>query len=309
MERMPVSQHLHPTKQESDIQKTAASHSQQQPQQATTEQASDLAPQRIPARLTTAFLKKHKPNKKAAGSISLQITRRRQGFHQRGPLFLETTTALAKSSALPHLSQAPTTSAVSVTNISVRMHSQSVRQPKCVRPSGHCTYSGPDPWYQPNPVNQHHPTGASGRSPTYVPATQRPVQASAANSASKRKPKPIAIALENFLSSSKDHQKKIKETAEPTSRVPPAVPDAPRPKMQGPPPTPRITRLPTPDLPEVGGTTFCTCQATSCSKPVHLYTDAQGTKDVCPCNGTNCNKPFHFKMKVQSKKPSAPSTE
>jgi hypothetical protein len=41
--------------------------------------------------------------------------------------------------------------------------------------------------------------------------------------------------------------------------VPPAVPDAPAPRREGPPPTPRISRLPTPDLSDISDGNFCTC--------------------------------------------------
>lgn len=41
-----------------------------------------------------------------------------------------------------------------------------------------------------------------------------------------------------------------------SSPVPPAVPDSPR-RLQKPPPTPRLERLPTPDLPDIAGAYFC----------------------------------------------------
>jgi hypothetical protein len=79
--------------------------------------------------------------------------------------------------------------------------------------------------------------------------------------------------------------------------------------MQGPPPTPRITRLPTPDLPELSGRAFCSCDGTHSSQPVHVKMTAQESKTFCTCDGINCNKPVHMKMNVQSKKPSGLSTQ
>lgn len=43
------------------------------------------------------------------------------------------------------------------------------------------------------------------------------------------------------------------------NRLPPAVPDAPAPPRERPPPTPRISRIPTPDLSDFGDENFCTC--------------------------------------------------
>jgi hypothetical protein len=313
MEGMPAGQHPHPATQQLGTQATAGSYPQQPPpQEAPGKQSADLLHPKVPARLTSAFLKKHKSNKKVRWDHSVvdnEKTPKVPSVRPPTPPLLKKVAGPPKSSALPHPSQVTSTSIGPVANTSAKMYSQSERPPQSIRPSGQSTYSGPDPWYQPNPMTQHAPAVASGRPPTYVPATQRPGQALAPNSASKRKANSAPKVVEIFLSTSKGHQTKTQKPAGTTSRVPPAVPDAPQPRTQGPPPTPRITRLPTPDLAEVSGTTFCTCDAKNCNKPVHLYTDAQESKNVCTCDCTNCNKLFHVKMNVQSKKPSGPSTQ
>jgi len=84
--------------------------------------------------------------------------------------------------------------------------------------------------------------------------------------------------------------------------VPPKVPDAPQPRFERPPPTPRITRLPTPDLPDVGGDRFCTCDDTRDAK-------GHGHAKVCDLNDRDvakCKKPVYVKMDDQREQPLGP---
>lgn len=53
------------------------------------------------------------------------------------------------------------------------------------------------------------------------------------------------------------------------SGVPPAAPDAPQLRAQRPPSTPRITRLPTPELPELKGKSFCDCGRPDCTPTMY----------------------------------------
>ncbi|PVH69579.1 hypothetical protein DL98DRAFT_522100 [Cadophora sp. DSE1049] len=50
------------------------------------------------------------------------------------------------------------------------------------------------------------------------------------------------------------------------SHVPPKVPDAPSKPSQRPPPAPRPSRLPTPDLMDIGGEMFCPCDSNAYGK-------------------------------------------
>lgn len=310
---MSVSQYPTLTTQQPCTQTTAGDHPQQQPQQpAPTEQSSDVAPQKVQARPVSAFLKRRDSNKKVSWDHSVvdnEKAPKTPSVRPSTPPLLKKAIGFLKGAADPSTSQHPSTSTaipVPVANTSVKMNSPSVRPPQSARPSSQGTYAGQDPWYQPSQMNQR--MAASGRPQTYVPSSQKSNQAPAANSASKRKSNPAAQGpvLEIRTSVSKGvQQAKIQR---PSSRIPPAVPDAPQPIIQSPPPTPRITRLPTPDLPEVGGTTFCTCDGTNDNKPVHLWMNAQESKTLCTCDSTNCNKTVHLKMDIQSKTPSGPAT-
>lgn len=51
-----------------------------------------------------------------------------------------------------------------------------------------------------------------------------------------------------------------------STHVPPRVPDAPVSQAQKPPPTPRPTRLPTPDLIDIDGKFFCECDIRTCEE-------------------------------------------
>ena len=315
MEGMPVSQHLHHETQQPSIQTQAGSFPQQSPQQPA--KSLDSASQRVPARPSSAFLKRRDPNKKVSWDNSVvdnEKAPKSPSVRPPTPPLLKKVTVVPKGTADSSWSQKLSTSTaipVSAANTSAKMYSPSVRHSQSARPSGQNTYAGPDPWYQAHPANQQ--IGVSGSPPTHIPSGSQPNQAPAANSALKRKPNPASKdhVLEIKTSTSKGVRRtKIQRPARTTSGIPPAVPDAPEPRMQGPPPTPRITRLPTPDLPGVSGTTFCTCDATNCNKLVHLWTTAQERRAVCNCDDANCKKPFHTdKMDIQSKTPSGPSTQ
>jgi hypothetical protein len=70
-------------------------------------------------------------------------------------------------------------------------------------------------------------------------------------------------------------------------RVPPSVPDSPR--RQGPPPTPRPTRLPTPDLDDISGRRFCNCSQHYCEH----YKKSHGSDEIH----------IFLKMNTQSRDP------
>ncbi len=191
-------------------------------------------------------------------------------------------------------------------NTSAKMYSPSVQPTQGVRPSGANTFPGPDSRCQTYVPRQQ--SAPSGRPQADVPSIRQPGQVSAANSSSKRRANQLAVEITRTGSKS-SRQTKSQTTKDKAARILPAVPDAPQPTLQGPPPTPRITRLPTPDLPELTGTAFCTCDDTNCRKLVHLLMNAQEKQSACTCNDTSCNKSVHLKMKVQRKKPSGPSAE
>jgi hypothetical protein len=106
--------------------------------------------------------------------------------------------------------------------------------------------------------------------------TYRPVTWVPANTSSKRDPVPST------------HRPTRRPTKRPTQRpqtttwIPPRVPD-PLTRQQ-PPPTPRPTRLKTPELPDIGGSKFCFCHgdtkdpACATERLVHQKMDAQSKK-------------------------------
>jgi len=186
------------------------------------------------------------------------------------------------------------------------MYSPSVQPLQSVRATSPNTASGPDAGHQTYIPSQQ--STSSGRPQAQLPSAQKPGQFPAANSSSKRKANTATFEIRTPASKSSrqtDNHRPIGLA----SQVPPAVPDAPQPTFLGPPPTPRITRLPTPDLPELTGTAFCTCDGRNCDKRVHVWMDAKEKQSVCTCEDTNCSKPVHLKMDVQRKKPSGPPAE
>ena len=186
------------------------------------------------------------------------------------------------------------------------MYSPSLQVPQSVRPGGQITPSGPVAGYQTYIPGQQFTS--SVRPQTHLPPTQQPGQFPVANSSSKRKANTTTFEIRTPGLQSRRQTDDHRPTGA-TSQIPPAVPEAPQPTFLGPPPTPRITRLPTPELPELPGSAFCTCHGQYCDKRVHVWMDAKEKQSVCTCEDTNCNKPVHLKMKVQRKKPSGPSAE
>jgi hypothetical protein len=291
---MPASQHLNSTTQQPGIQKGSGVNPQQQPPQlGRIGQSADSIPQKGPAR-PSAFLKKRKPNLKVRWDnliVDNEQTPKAPSVRPPTPPLVKRSTGLSKNSAYSHPSQIPPTStveAVHTANTSERMCSPSVRPQQTARSSGQNTLSGPALNPQACLPSQHLTTVASGRPPAYAVSTHRQDEASAANSVLKRKPVVVTRgnSREVETSSFKDFRHtKMQRTASTAYRVPPAVPDAPQPRMQGPPPTPRITRLPTPDLPELSRSMFCSC------------------------GDARCNKITQMKMNGQRKKPSGLSTQ
>lgn len=291
---MPASQHLNLTTQQTGIQKGSGVNPQQQPPQiGRVGQSADSIPQKGPAR-PSAFLKKRKTNLKVRWddmTVDNEQTRKAPSVRPPTPPLVTRPTGLSENSAYSHPSQMPSTSTVEpvhTANTSVKMYSPSVRPQQSAGSSGPTTLSGSTSHPHAYLPSQHLATVASGRPLAHVLSTHRPDQASAANPESKRK-KVVTTkghSREFDMSSVKDFRHtKMQRTAGTAPRVPPAVPDAPQPRMHGPPPTPRITRLPTPDLPDLRTSMFCSCD------------DAR------------CNKFTHRKMNEQSKKPSGPSTK
>jgi hypothetical protein len=291
---MHPNQHLNLTTQQPGIQKRPGVNPQQQPPQlGRVGQSADSIPQKGPAR-PSAFLKKRKTNLKVRWdnmTVDNEQTPKAPTVRPPTPPLVKRPTGLSENSAYSHPSQMMSTSTVEpvhTANTSVKMYSPSVRPQQSAGSSGQTTFSGSAPHPQAYLPSQHLATLAPGRPPAYALPTHRPDQASAANSESKRK---TVVATkgnsrEVDMSSVKDFRHtKMQRTAGTVYRVPPAVPDAPQPIMHGPPPTPRITRLPTPDLPELKTSMFCSC------------------------GDARCNKITYRKMNDQSKKPSGPSTQ
>ncbi|KAE9368783.1 hypothetical protein N431DRAFT_64157 [Stipitochalara longipes BDJ] len=275
MEGMPVSQNPHAATQQIGVQTTAGS--QQPPQQPVpSEQSHDNIPKQALAKLTSAFLKRRNSNKKVQWDVSVI-------YNEKTP-------------KVPSIPSTATAVPEPVANTSAKMYSTSVQQPQSVRPCGPNALPGPDSRYQTYVPSQQF--ASSGRPQAYVTSTLQPIQAPLANSSSKRRANTMIFEIRTPGSngSKRTNNQRPIGTA---SHVPPAVPDAPQPQIQGPPPTPRITRLPTPDLPELTGTTFCTCDGTGCDKLVHVWMDAQEKQSVYTCDDTNCNKSVHLKMNVQ----------
>jgi hypothetical protein len=291
---MPARQHLNLTTQQPGTQKGSGVNPQQQPPQlGRVGQSADSIPQKGTAR-PSAFLKKRKTNLKVRWDdliVDNEHTPKVLSVRPPTPPLGNRPTGLSENSAYSHPSQMPSTSTVEsahTANTSVKMYSPSIQPQQSAGSSGQNTLSGSAPQPQAYLPSQHLATAASGRNTTYVLSTHRPDQASAANSESKRK---TVVATKGHsrevdMSSVKDFRHtKMQRTAGRAYRVPPAVPDAPQPRMHGPPPTPRITRLPTPDLPELKMSMFCSC------------------------GDARCNKKAHRKMNEQSKKPYGPSTQ
>jgi hypothetical protein len=291
---MPASQHLNLTTQQSGTQKGSCVNPQQQPPQlGRVGLSADSIPRKGPAR-PSAFLKKRKPNLKVRWdnlTVDNEQTPKAPSVRPPTPPLVKRPTGLSENSAYSHPSQISSTSTVEpvrTANSSVKMYSPSVRTQQSAGSRGQNIRAGSAPHPQAYLPSQHLATAASGRTPASVLSTQRSDQASAANSVSKRK---TVVATKDYsweleTSSVKDFRHtKMQRSVGTAPRVPPAVPDAPQPRMHGPPPTPRITRLPTPDLPELKTSMFCSC------------------------GDTRCNKNTHRKMNEQSKKPSGPSTQ
>ncbi|KAN0093649.1 hypothetical protein V8E51_016833 [Hyaloscypha variabilis] len=274
---MPVSQSSHTAPQQTGVQRTAGPHPQQPQQQPVPgEQSHDSLPKKALIKLTSAFLKRRNSNKTVRWD--------------------ETVIDNEKAPKVPSIPSTATAGSESVANTSAKMYSPPVQPPQGVRPSGPNTVPGPDSRCQTYVPRQQ--SAPSGRPQADIPSSQKPCQVPAANSSSKRRANKSAVEIRTTGSKS-TRQTKNQTPNDKAARVPPAVPDAPQPTFQGPPPTPRITRLPTPDLPDLTGTAFCTCDDTDCSKLVHLRMDAQEKQSVCTCNDTNCNKSVHLKMNVQ----------
>jgi hypothetical protein len=291
---MPASQHLNLTTQQSGAQKGSGVNSQKQPPQlGRVGQSADSILQKGPAR-PSAFLKKRKPNLKVRWdnlTVDNEQTPKAPSVRPPTPPLVKRPTGPSKNSSYSYPSQISSTSTVEpvrTANTSVKMYSPSVRPQQSAGSRGQNTRAGSAPQSQAYLPSQHLPSVASRRPPAHVLSTHRPDQASAANSVPKIK---TVVATKDHsreleTSSVKDFRHtKMQRTAGTALRVPPAVPDAPQPRMHGPPPTPRITRLPTPDLPELKTSMFCSC------------------------GDTRCNKNTHRKMNEQSKKPSGPSTQ
>jgi hypothetical protein len=290
---MPASQHLNLTTQQSGTQKESGVNPQQQPPQlGRVGRSADTIPRKSPAR-ASAFLKKRKSNLKVRWdnlTVDNEQTPKAPSVRPPTPPLVKRPTGLSENSAYSHPSQISSTSTVEpvrTASSSVKMYSPSVRPQQSAGPRSQKNRAGSAPHPQAYLPSQHLPSVASGRPPAHVLSTHRPDQASATNSVSKRKTVVAKDHSREFETSSvKDFRHtKMQRTAGAVPRVPPAVPDAPQPRTHGPPPTPRITRLPTPDLPELKTSMFCSC------------------------GDTRCNKNTHRKMNEQSKKPSGPSTQ
>lgn len=295
MEDMPVSQHPDIATQQPDTQTTTISHS-------TVVELLDAVTHKIQARAIPAFLKKRGQNKRVRWDCSVIFNEK----HPKTPSTRTTSPPLPKGTLPKGLANSPssqipsasTVGPVSIANSSAKMNSPSVRPTQSAIPSGHSTFPGQDPcpWFSTEHRDQHVRAGISGRPPTHRTSTHRPSQAPAANSASKRKPgsatrrhmtreiEAMAITPPGFP------QNNTQRPSTTATRIPPAVPDPPQPEMQGPPPTPRITRLPTPDLPDISRRKFCICNGAKCKTLVN-----------------HKGKPVHSKMNAQSKKPPWPS--
>jgi hypothetical protein len=267
------------------------------------QQSLDSIPPKDKARPASALLKKRRQKKTVHWDHSVIDNERKPKVPSvrplTPPLQKRSTSSAAppQSSIYPNPSPNPPTSIralASVANISVRMDSSYVRLPMhSVIPSGQSTFLGQEPRYPIQRPNQAVVESPSRMPPTHISSTQRPDQAPAANSSSKksRGPRSPRSAVQGRSSlPSNATEVKTERPKTKLSRVPPRVPDPPRPEMQGPPPTPRITRLPTPELPDISGRKFCMCA--NCKRLV----ESKG-------------KPVHVKMNAQSKKPCGPSTE
>lgn len=292
---MPASQHPDIATQQPGVQAATTSHP------TVGQQLLDVVTHKTQVRAIPAFLKKRGQNKRVRWDRSVI-------FNEKNPKTPSARTTspplpkgtLPKGPANPSSSQIPSTSTVgpvSIANSSVKMNSPSVRPTQSVVPSGHSTFprQDPCPWFSTQHRDQQVTAGVSGRPPTHRPSTRRPSQAPAANSASKRKPdlatrrhmaREIEVTAITPIGFPQNNTQRPPTTA---TRVPPAVPDPPQPQMQGPPPTPRITRLPTPDLPDISRRKFCICNSAKCKtlvnhkgKPVHSKMNAQSKKHYWP---------------------------
>lgn len=294
---MPASQHLNLTTQQPGMKKGSGVNPQQQPSHLErVGQSADPIPQKDPAR-PSAFLKRRKTNLKVRWDDSTvdndhnEQTPKTSSVRPPTPPLVERPTGLSENSAYSHPSQIRSTSTVEPvhsTNTSVKTYSRSPRAQQSVGSSDQDTLSGSAPQPQAYLPNQYLAVISFGTPTVYISSTHRPDQASAANSESKRK---TVVATKGHspevdMSSVKAFRHtKMQKTAGTAYRVPPAVPDAPQSRMHGPPPTPRITRLPTPDLPELSSSLFCSC------------------------GDARCKKITHRNLNDQSKKPSGPSTQ
>jgi hypothetical protein len=289
---MPVSQHPDLAEQQPGVQTRSTAHP------AAPQQSPDFAPQKISARPASALLKKRRQNKTVHWDHSVIDNEKKIKVPSARPLTPPITKKSKSSAALPQSSiylnpsqKSLTAMPAPVANTSGRMDSPFVRPlAHSIIPSGQSTFTGQDPRYPIQYPDQYMVTAAS-KPPTHIPSTQRSDQAPAANSSSKRNPDPRTHHHTHPAgASSPGNAPKMKTQRPEATRIPPRVPDPPQLKKQGPPPTPRITRLPTPDLPDISGRKFCVCS--DCKR----LADSKG-------------KPIHVKMNAQSKKPCGPSRD
>jgi hypothetical protein len=263
------------------------SYYQQPAQRGPADRSTDSLPKGVPARRRSAWLKHRNSNKKVRWDRSVidnEKTPKVPSVRPPTPPLNKRPSKLSKGLAYPSSSQKPSASTTAgsgtAANNSGKMYSPSPQRPRGSRASS---------------LLDHNPRSRHG---DHVTATGTRPSPTKAKSTLQKMPKPgNRLNLTLGVASTKPTQQSKSQRP---AGVPPAVPDAPPSRTKGPPPTPRITRLATPDLPEVSRNQFCNCGGKICNKPIHVNV---GADDDC-CGSTHYKWSSNFKMDAQSKKSS-----